>query len=206
MLNKLKNIDKTYQLTRVYLIGITAIALLVSIFSIYQSYQFAEAQREKVYVLDNGKSLILALSQDINQSRPAEAKAHVQRFHELFFTLTPNMESIERNVNQALQLTDDTPSFYYKERKAKQYYEHIVQGGIICEIFTDSVIVNMDKYPYEATYYGKTTFMRSTDIEYYSIVTSQLLINCPRNDTNPHGFVLGKWNINEFQSIKKVRR
>lgn len=206
MLNKLKNIDKTYQLTRVYLIGITAIALLVSFFSIYQSYQFAEAQREKVYVLDNGKSLILALSQDINQSRPAEAKAHVQRFHELFFTLTPNMESIERNVNQALQLTDDTPSFYYKERKAKQYYEHIVQGGIICEIFTDSVIVNMDKYPYEATYYGKTTFMRSTDIEYYSIVTSQLLINCPRNDTNPHGFVLGKWNINEFQSIKKVRR
>lgn len=48
--------------------------------------------------------------------------------------------------------------------------------------------------------------MRSTDIEYYSIVTSQLLINCPRNEANPHGFVLGKWNINEFQSIKKVRR
>ena len=206
MLNKLKNIDKTYQLTRVYLIGITAIALSVTIFSIYQSYQFAEAQREKVYVLDNGKSLILALSQDINQSRPAEAKAHVQRFHELFFTLTPHMESIENNINQALQLTDETPAFYYKERKAKQYYEHIVQGGIICEIFTDSVIVNMDKYPYEATYYGKTTFMRSTDIEYYSIVTSQLLINCPRNEANPHGFVLGKWNINEFQSIKKIRR
>ncbi len=206
MLDKLRNIDKTYQLTRVYLIGITAIAVLVSVFSIWQSYQFAEAQRQKIYVLDNGKSLILALAQDINQARPAEAKAHVARFHELFFTLTPNMESIERNINQALQLSDDTPSFYYKERKSKQYYDHIVQGGIICEIFTDSIKVNTDVYPYEATYYGKTTFMRNNDIEYFSIVTSQLLINCPRTETNPHGFVLGKWKINEFQSIQKVRR
>ncbi len=206
MLNKLKDIQTIHSLTKVYLIGITTIAVVVSIFAIFQSYQFAESQREKIYVLDNGKSLILALQQDINQSRPAEAKAHVQRFHELFFTLTPNLESIERNINQALQLSDETPAFYYKERKSKQYYEHIVQGGIICEIFTDSVVVNMDKYPYEATYYGKTTFMRSTDIEYFSIVSHQLLINSPRTDSNPHGFVLGKWNIKDFHSIKKVRR
>lgn len=206
MLNKLKDIQKLHSLTKVYLIGITVIAVLVSVSSIWMSYQFAEAQREKIYVLDQGKSLILALEQDIRQSRPAEAKAHVQRFHELFFTLTPNMSSIENNVNKALQLSDETPAFYYKERKSKQYYDHIVQGGIICEIFTDSVIVNMDKYPYEATYYGKTSFMRSSDIEYFSIVTTQLLINAPRTDTNPHGFVLGKWNIREFSSIKKVKR
>lgn len=206
MLDKLKDIQTIHSLTKVYLIGITAIAVLVSVCSIWMSYQFAEAQREKIYVLDNGKSLILALQQDINQSRPSEAKAHVQRFHELFFTMTPNMASIEKNINNALQLTDDTPAFYYKERKSKQYYDRIVQGGIICEIFTDSVIVNMDQYPYEATYYGKTSFMRSTDIEYFSIVTKQKLINAPRTDANPHGFVLGKWNIQEFTSIKKVRR
>lgn len=206
MLDQLKNIQKLHSLTKVYLIGITVIAVLVSISSIWMSYQFAEAQREKIYVLDQGKSLILALEQDIRQSRPAEAKAHVQRFHELFFTLTPNMSSIENNVNKALQLSDETPAFYYKERKSKQYYDHIVQGGIICEIFTDSVKVNMDKYPYEATYYGKTSFMRCSDIEYFSIVTTQLLINAPRTDTNPHGFVLGNWNIKEFSSIKKVKR
>jgi conjugative transposon TraK protein len=161
MLDQLKDIQKLHSLTKVYLIGITVIAVLVSISSIWMSYQFAEAQREKIYVLDQGKSLILALEQDIRQSRPAEAKAHVQRFHELFFTLTPNISSIENNVNKALQLSDETPAFYYKERKSKQYYDHIVQGGIICEIFTDSVIVNMDKYPYEATYYGKTSFMQA---------------------------------------------
>ena len=30
------------------------------------SYRFAERQREKIYVLDNGKSLMLALSQDLS--------------------------------------------------------------------------------------------------------------------------------------------
>ncbi len=37
-------------------------------------------QREKIYVLDNGKSLMLALSQDLSQNRPAEAREHVRRF------------------------------------------------------------------------------------------------------------------------------
>ena len=32
------------------------------------------------------KSLMLALSQDLSQNRPAEAREHVRRFHEMFFT------------------------------------------------------------------------------------------------------------------------
>ena len=42
----------------------------------WNSYRFAEKQREKFYVLDNGKSLMLALSQDLSQNRPAEAREH----------------------------------------------------------------------------------------------------------------------------------
>ena len=55
------------------------------VWSVWNSYRFAEKQREKIYVLDNGKSLMLALSQDLSQNRPAEAREHVRRFHELFF-------------------------------------------------------------------------------------------------------------------------
>ena len=59
---------------------------------------FAEAQREKIYVLDEGKSLMLALSQDLEQNRPVEAREHVRRFHELFFTLSPDKNAIEGNI------------------------------------------------------------------------------------------------------------
>ena len=45
------------------------------------SYSFAERQRQKIYVLDNGRSLMVALSQDLAQNRPVEAREHVRRFH-----------------------------------------------------------------------------------------------------------------------------
>ena len=69
-------------------------------------YKRQERQREKIYVLDNGKSLMLALSQDLSQNRPAEAREHVRRFHELFFTLSPEKSAIEQNVKRALLLAD----------------------------------------------------------------------------------------------------
>ena len=47
---------------------------LVSVFSVVASFRFAEKQREKIYVLDGGKSLMLALSQDLSQNRPVEAR------------------------------------------------------------------------------------------------------------------------------------
>ena len=56
--------------------------------------QLCEKQREKIYVLDGGKSLMMALSQDLSQNRPAEAREHVRRFHELFFSLSPQKDAI----------------------------------------------------------------------------------------------------------------
>ena len=48
------------------------------------SYTFAEAQRQKIYVLDGGKSLMLALSQRPRKTVRSKQREHVKRFHELF--------------------------------------------------------------------------------------------------------------------------
>lgn len=41
---------------------------------------------------------MLALSQDVQQNRPVEAREHIRRFHELFFTLSPDKSAIESNI------------------------------------------------------------------------------------------------------------
>ena len=92
----------------------------------WSSYRFAERQREKIYVLDNGKSLMLALSQDLSQNRPAEAREHVRRFHELFFTLSPEKSAIEHNVKRALLLADKSVYNYYSDFAEKGYYNRII--------------------------------------------------------------------------------
>lgn len=47
---------------------------------------------------------MLALSQDMQQNRPVEAREHIRRFHELFFTLSPDKSAIESNIQRALYL------------------------------------------------------------------------------------------------------
>ena len=89
---------RTEHREHIYRFGMVFLALcaVVTVWSVWSSYRFAEKQREKIYVLDNGKSLMLALSQDLSQNRPAEAREHVRRFHELFFTLSPEKSAIEQ--------------------------------------------------------------------------------------------------------------
>ena len=96
----LKNIETSFRQIRLFGIIYTAACALVVVCSVVCAFRFAEAQRQKIYVLDGGKSLMLALSQDLSQNRPAEAREHVRRFHELFFTLSPEKSAIEHNVKR----------------------------------------------------------------------------------------------------------
>lgn len=97
------------------------------VFSVWKAYTFAEAQREKIYVLDEGKSLMLALSQDLEQNRPVEAREHVRRFHELFFTLSPDKSAIEGNIQRAMFLSDRSAYAHYVDLAEQGYYNRIIR-------------------------------------------------------------------------------
>lgn len=206
MLKSLRNIQGAFALSRFYLIGITFFATLLSCYAVYKSYVFAEQQREKIYILDQGKSLMLALSQDININKPAEAKSHVRRFHELFFTLIPDGAAIEHNVNQALFLADNSALEFYKIRQENGYYQKLVGAGIINEIKIDSICINMNDYPYDVNTYATTSAMRTSSVSFYKLHTHCRLINCPRSDNNPHGFIIENWDITSMEEINTIPR
>jgi len=124
----LKNIETSFRQIRFFGIVFVCLCAAVTGFSLWKAYGFAEAQRQKIYVLDSGKSLMLALSQDMSQNRPVEAREHVKRFHELFFTLSPDKQAIESNIKRALFLSDKSAFNYYKDLTEKGYYNRIVSG------------------------------------------------------------------------------
>ena len=74
----LKNIETSFRQLRLFGIVYLCVCTLLVVFSVWKAYSFAEAQREKIYVLDEGKSLMLALSQDLEQNRPVEAREQCQ--------------------------------------------------------------------------------------------------------------------------------
>ena len=131
----LKNIESSFRQIRLFGIVFLSLCAVITVWSVWSSYRFAERQREKIYVLDNGKSLMLALSQDLSQNRPAEAREHVRRFHELFFTLSPEKSAIEHNVKRALLLADksapesDGHCCQHSQSHAPIQYKEIHQQG-----------------------------------------------------------------------------
>ena len=147
----LKNIETSFRQIRTMGIVFVSLCALVTGYALWSSYRFAERQREKIYVLDNGKSLILALSQDLSQNRPVEAKEHIRRFHELFFTLSPDKAAIESNIRRALFLCDESAFRYYKDWEEKGYYNRIISANINQSIRVDSVACDFNHYPYVVT-------------------------------------------------------
>lgn len=204
--NSLQNIQKAFALTRIYLILITIVLLALGGYAIYSSYQFAEAQRSKIYVLENGQPLLLAFSHNVEENRVAEAKSHVRRFHEYFFTISPEKTAIEYNINKALFLSDNVAADYYIKLKEDGFYERIISAGILCEIMVDSVKIDDTTYPYRAYTYGKTSIIRSSSILYRNLETVCDLVNSTRTENNPHGFIIEKWKIINNSDIKEVKR
>ena len=200
----LRNIETSFRQIRLF--GIVAMCAVVVSVALIMVFNFAERQREKIYVLDNGKSLMLALSQDMEQNRPAEAREHVRRFHELFFTLSPDKSAIEHNINRALILSDRSAYNYYTDFSEKGYYNRIIAGNINQVVQVDSVVCDFNNYPYNVTTYAKQMIIRESNVTRRTLVTTCRLSNVSRSDDNPNGFIIEGFNIRENKDIITIKR
>ena len=180
----LKNIETSFRQIRLFGIVFLCLCALVSVFSVVASFRFAEKQREKIYVLDGGKSLMLALSQDLSQNRAA----------------------IESNINRALFLVDKSAFAYYQDMQEKGYYNRVVSGNISQRIEVDSVVCDFNAYPYRAMTYARQMIVRESNITERSLVTRCELINSGRSDNNPQGFIMEKFEILENRDLRTLKR
>ena len=202
----LRNIETSFRQIRLFTLVFACLCAVVTGFALWKSYSFAEAQREKIYVLDNGKSLMLALSQDVRQNRPVEAREHVRRFHELFFTLSPDKSAIEGNIRRSLLLADKSAFNYYKDLSEKGYYNRIIAGNINQVLKVDSVVCDFNAYPYRAVTYATQKIIRQSNVTERSLVTTCRLLNASRSDDNPNGFTIEGFTIIENKDLQTIKR
>ncbi|MCP9809286.1 conjugative transposon protein TraK [Cyanobium sp. HWJ4-Hawea] len=202
----LRNIENSFRQIRLYAIIFSTVCLCITGYAVWESYRFAREQREKVYVLDQGKSLMVALSQDAAVNRPVEAREHVRRFHELFFTLAPDKAAIESNMRRAFNLADKSAFNYYKDLAEKGYYTRIISGNVQQRTEVDSVQCDFDRYPYTVRTYARQYIIRSSNVTRRSLVTSCLLVNSVRSDENPQGFTMEQFRVVENKDVEVLER
>lgn len=176
----LKNIESSFRQIRLFGIVFLVVCLAITGYSVWSAYSFAEAQRQKIYVLDGGKSLMLALS--------------------------PDKSAIEGNIKRALQLADRSAFNYYTDFAEKGYYNRIISGNVNQVLQVDSVSCNFDTYPYKVNTYARQMIIRESNVTERSLVTRCNLLNSVRSDNNPHGFTIEAFEIIENRDIKVQKR
>ena len=202
----LTNIETSFQRIRFFAILFLIACTAVTIYAVSASFRFAEKQRQKIYVLDNGKSLILALSQDAAQNRPVEAREHVKRFHELFFSLSPDKEAIEGNIGRALLLADKSAVNYYKDLSEKGFFNRLIAGNVTQLVTVDSMQCDFNDYPYRIKTFARQRIIRESFVLERSLITSCRLINAVRSDNNPQGFSIEDFTVIENKDLQRYER
>ena len=191
----------------VYVLLIVSVSMVgVSSYIFALSIKMVELSKQKIYVLDNGKSLLVALREDISENRDAEARDHVKRFHELFFTLEPDKTYIENNIREALYLADRSAMEQYQSYKENNLYNQVIALDISMTLQTDSIVLDFSTYPYRFTFYGKQKIVRTSNITIRNLQTVGRLRNISRTDNNPHGFLMEGWRILENSDLETIRR
>ncbi|PRY35046.1 conjugative transposon TraK protein [Spirosoma oryzae] len=181
-------------------VGFMALVALAALWFAYQTKVDAES---RIYVVEQGKSLIAALRNDVRENRPVEGKDHIRRFHELFFTLDPDSKAIQEHIDEALPYADESVARLYMDTKEKGYYNQLVQAAASQEIQVDSIQLDMTQYPYAFRAYSRQQIIRLTNITVRRLVTGGYLRNVSRSEVNPHGFLIERFNVLDNQDIEE---
>jgi len=206
MFKSLENIESSFRKMRLMLIVFIVLCATVCCVSIILAFNFANQQRQKIYVLDHGKSLILALSGDERQYRPVEARFHVRRFHELFFTLSPDQKAINYTIEQALYLADESANIEYKNLIENGFYNNLIAGNVSQKIKVDSVQLNINSSPYYAKTFATQTIIRSSTVTTRNLISECYLRDVAKSDNNPQGFLIERWHVIDNKDLNTVQR
>lgn len=187
-------------------VAAVTMSFLFAVIALSVAFSYAERQRQKIYVLDQGKSLLLALQTDAIMNKEIEIRDHVARFHELMFTLSPQKQAIQENLDRAFNLSDKSAFEYSQDLAEKGYYSRLVSANISQQMVVDSVKIEDGSYPYKVRTFARQFVIRESSVSEYSFMSTCQVISTGRSDVNPHGLLVEKFKVIENNLIERRKR
>lgn len=205
LIKHFNDIDQSFKAMK----WVTAIALAASAVAMLGTVLLyiskTEALTGTIYVVDRGSAVMASRTHE-DGYRDIEANDHVLRFHELMLNITPNSESIKRNLDRVLILCDKSAYDYYMDLAEKGFYQRMISANITQEFVADSVKVDLESYPYKVRTYGKLYLMRESNINQYEFESEGQLVEVERSPSNPHGLMLERFHVTRNENIGTRRR
>ena len=177
------------------------IVLIVSFFA----YRQVTDARKSIYVLDANSVPLLARQTNLQMNRAAEYRSHVNLFHSLFFSLTPDDKYIEYQMKKAMYLVDESGALQYNNLKEKGFFNSILSSSAVLTLQTDSIFIDEARKYFR--YYGRQKIDRRSSTIIRSLITEGYLKDLEiRSDNNPHAVLITRWKTLENKDLENVQK
>ena len=183
----LEQLDKRRKFDTIVTVTAIVGGFVMVILVVIYAFMFAQNEREKIYVLA-GDTPFVAEHTDMEITLDVEVKAHVNRFHELFFNLAPDETYIQHNIEKAMYLIDESGLVQYNTLKERGFYNNIISASAQFNIMSDSI--KFDESTMKFTYYGRQRIERRSSILYRQLVSEGNIQRTTRTEKNPHGLTI----------------
>jgi len=199
----IKNIEAKIKLATYLAFSSFFCAVLLSACAFSMCYKMVADARKSIYILNNNIPL-QATQTDQQMNRPAEYRAHINLFHSLFFSLTPDDKFIENQLKQAMYLVDESGAKQYNNLKENGYFNSILSSSSVLTLQTDSIQLDMPHHYFR--YYGKLKIDRRSSTVVRSLITEGHLQDIGRSDNNSHGVLITGWKTLENKDLEDVQK
>lgn len=174
-----------------------------SLFCIYFVYRTNENAKNSFYLLDNDQKLALVRIKDYKRAIDILCEGHISIFHELFFSLEPDLEFIKKNIEEkALYMVDHSGFRLYNRLVDQDYYEDIAKSGYSIELEKDTIIVDYSKYPFRFQFIGKQRIEKDGHIEYRSLITAGHIKETQSTPNNLNGLKIVRFDVLDNGDLK----
>lgn len=199
----IKSIEGKIRLATLVAMGSLLCSVLICGMFAFSAYRQVAVARQSVYILDNNVP-ILARQTDMQMNRPAEYKAHVDLFHSIFFSLTPDDKYIQYQMKKAMYLIDESGILQLNNLKEKGYFNSILSSSSVLTLETDSIVLDVPRKYFR--FYGRLKIDRRSATLVRSLITEGHLKDIPRSDNNPHGLLITGWKTLENKDLENVQK
>lgn len=166
--------------------------------TVFYCTRLVAQERSQIYILD-GDIPFLAERSMQEANFVMEAKAHIQLFHQYFFTLPPDDDYINWSLGKALYMADGTAMKQKQAMEENGFYSDIISSSAVCTIKCDSIQFNEHERKFK--YFGTQLIKRRSRDLNRSIITVGEIENVPRTQNNPHGLLITNWRTLENKDL-----
>lgn len=199
----IRNLESKVRLATFIAAGSLLAALVIVAINAVCTYRLISNAQKNIYILDNNVP-ILARQTDMQMNRPAEYRAHIDLFHSLFFSLTPDDNYMEYQMKKAMYLIDESGMKQYNDLKENGFFNSILSSSSVLTLETDSIRVDPARKYFR--YYGRLKIDRRSSTVIRSLVTEGYLKDIPRSENNPHGVIITNWKTLENKDLSNVEK